>query len=154
MSGDVAIRLLGRDDAAVLSRVADGVFDHAIDERWTAEFLADPRHHMVVALAGDMVVGMASAVHYVHPDKPPELWVNEVGVAPTQRSRGVGRALLHALLEHGRALGCTEAWLGTEHDNVEARRLYAAVGGEEQSMVYVTFDLTRPSTDRRRPSPP
>jgi len=137
----VAIRLLGRDDAGVLSRVADGVFDHAIDERWTAEFLADPRHHMVVALDGDTVVGMASAVHYVHPDKAPAFWVNEVGVAPAHQSRGLGRDLMRALFAHGRTLGCTEAWLGTEFDNVEARHLYAAVGGEEQGMVYVTFDL-------------
>lgn len=139
------IRAIGADDAAVLDRVAPDVFDHAIDPRWRDEFLSDPRHHLVVALRDGVVVGMASGVHYVHPDKPPELWVNEVGVAPAHRSRGVGRALMRALLAHGRSLGCSEAWLGTELDNVEARRLYAAVGGEEQSMVYVTFDLDAPS---------
>ena len=82
MTGNVAIRRIGPDDAAVLDRVADDVFDYPIDPRWTAEFLADRRHHLAVALDGDLVVGMASAVHYVHPDKPPELWINEVGVAP------------------------------------------------------------------------
>jgi len=138
----VTIRMLGPDDAAVLSRVAAEVFDHDVDARWTREFLADARHHMAVALDGDQVVGMASAVHYVHPDKPPELWVNEVGVAPPYRGRGVGRRLLEALFDRGRALGCTEAWLGTEPENVAARRLYAAAGGTESEMVYVTFRLT------------
>jgi len=97
---------------------------------------------MAVALVSGKVVGMASAVHYVHPDKPPEFWVNEVGVAPTHQGQGIGKQLLRALLAHGRAVGCSEAWLGTEEGNVVARRLYAAVGGDEEPMVYVTFKLT------------
>lgn len=138
------IRLLRPDDAAVLANVADDVFDQDINPRWTAEFLNDPRHHMVVALLGNQVIGMASAVHYVHPDKPPEMWVNEVSVAPPHRQRGIGRQLVAALFSRGRELGCKEAWLGTEELNTAARRLYASVGGVEQSMVYVTFDLQRP----------
>src|SRR5262245_30433388 len=125
------IRLLGPDDASVLDRVAPDVFDHAIDPRWTAEFLADPRHHLAVAVDDGRVVGMASAVHYVHPDKPPELWINEIAVAPSYWRQGVGRRLLEALFARGRALGCREAWVGTEPSNTPARRLYASVGGEE-----------------------
>jgi GNAT superfamily N-acetyltransferase len=123
------IRVLGPDEARILDRVAPDVFDHDIDPRWTAEFFADPRHHLAVALDGTTVVGMASAVHYVHPDKPPELWVNEVGVAPTHRGQGVGRQLMQALLAHGRALGCHEAWVLTDYTNTPARRLYASAGG-------------------------
>ena len=133
--------MLGPADAAVLERVADGVFDNPLDAKWTAEFLADPRHHMAVALDGNQVVGMASAVHYLHPDKPPELWVNEVGVAPGHEGQGIGRQLLQTLFVHGRALGCRAAWLGTQPDNLPARRLYAAVGGVELPMVYVAFNL-------------
>jgi len=135
------IRLLGPTDVSVLDNVASGVFDNEVNPRWTAEFLADPRHHMVVAMVGEQVVGMASAVHYLHPDKPPELWVNEVGVAPIHQNHGIGKQLVTTLLSHGRSLGCTEAWLGTEQSNIAARRLYAAVGGQEEPMVYVTFQL-------------
>jgi ribosomal protein S18 acetylase RimI-like enzyme len=141
MSPATAIRLLGPADAAVLANVAPEVFDNQLDPRWTAEFLADPRHHIVVALAGEQVVGMATAVHYLHPDKAPELWINEVGVAPSFRNQGIGKQLVAMLLSRGRALGCTEAWLGTEESNTAARRLYAAVGGVEEPMVYVTFEL-------------
>lgn len=133
--------MLGASDAALLDHVAPGVFDNTIDARCTAEFLADPRHHMAVAMAGEEVVGMASAVHYVHPDKPPELWVNEVGVAPTHQRQGIGKRLLQTLFVRGRELGCTEAWLGTEDNNTAARRLYSAVGGKEEPMVYVTFQI-------------
>ncbi len=138
------IRMLGPDDAPILERVAPGVFDNAVHPRWTAEFFSDPRHHLAVALGGEQVVGIASALqHYVHPDKPPELYISEVGVAPAYRNQGVGRGLLKALLAHGKTLGCAEAWLGTERTNTAARRMYAAVGGEEEDedTVIVWFDL-------------
>ena len=137
----LTIRLLGPDDASVLERVADEVFDKAIDARWVSEFFADPRHHIAVAIAGDEVVGMATGVHYVHPDKPPELWVNEVGVAPSHQRRGIGRRLLRELFARGREVGCKEAWLGTEPTNLAARRLYAAVGGNDEPMIVYSFDL-------------
>lgn len=138
----VALRVLGHGDAAVLHDVAPGVFDNPVDPRLTAEFLADPRHHLVVALDGTLVVGFASGVHYVHPDKPPELFVNEVGVAPAYQRRGIGRLVLRALLERARALGCTEAWLGTEVSNTAARALYAALGGEEDSEPFLLYTFT------------
>jgi aminoglycoside 6'-N-acetyltransferase I len=141
MDARVTIRLLGPADAALLDNVAPGVFDNAVDMKLTAEFLADPRHHMVVAILDGQVVGMASAVDYIHPDKTREFWINEVGVAPSHQRRGIGKQVLEALLAHARSLGCRDAWLGTEEDNVAARRLYASAGGKQASMVYVTFEL-------------
>lgn len=141
----VTVRILGPEDGAVLRDVAPDVFDYPVDARWSAEFLADPRHHLAVALDDEtgQVVGMASGLHYVHPDKPPELWVNEVGVAPTHRGRGVGRRVLAALLAHGRTLGCREAWVLTSQDNTAARRMYAAAGGaeEREAPLMITFAL-------------
>ena len=138
---EIEIRLLGRGDIEVLSDVAEGVFDNPVESRWARAFLDDERHHMVVALEGGRVVGMASAVDYVHPDKAPQLWINEVGVAPSHQQRGIGRRLLHALLAHGRTLGCTEAWLGTEPDNVPARRLYDGTGSPPETFILYAFDL-------------
>ena len=137
------ILLLGPDDAPLLTDVADDVFDHALDPIWTAEFLRDPRHHMVVARDGSLVVGFASGVHYVHPDKPPELWINEVGVAGTHRRRGLGRALVEALTAHGRALGCVSAWVLTEQDNAPALALYRSAGGHRTTPDPVLFEMDR-----------
>lgn len=141
---EVVVRVLGPADGPALGRVAADVFDGPVDPRWAAEFLADPRHHLAVAVVGGEVVGMASAVHYVHPDKPPELWVNEVGVAGPFRRRGLGRRLLEALFARGRDLGCGSAWLATEPDNAAARGLYAAAGGAEEPVVVYTFRLDPP----------
>lgn len=137
----IDIRMLGRDDGAVLQRVAEDVFDHAVDPRWTAAFLADARHHMLVAIDNGVVVGMISAVDYVHPDKAPQLWINEVGVAPSHQRRGIARRLLDAMLAHGRTLGCTEAWLGTEDDNEAANALYRSAGSKPEPFVLYSFDL-------------
>lgn len=140
---EVVVRVLGRDELSVLDAVAPDVFDHEIDARWAAEFLVDPRLHLAVAIADGVVVGMASGVHYVHPDKAPELWVNEVGVAPTHQNQGVGRRLLRALFARGREVGCKKGWVGTEVNNAAARRLYQAVGGVEdpEPFVLVNFEL-------------
>lgn len=146
------IRLLSQDDAHVLQCVADGVFDGPVDPRWAAAFLADTRHHLIVALEDGWVVGMISAVDYLHPDKAPQLWINEVGVAPSQQRRGIGRRLLDAMLEHGRALGCTEAWLGTEETNTAARRLYEKAGAAPEPFLLYAFPLarTKPGVDLLR----
>src|SRR5437867_5297201 len=94
----VDVRLLGPGDAPVLSRVAPGVFDHEVDRELTSELLGDSRHHLAVALDGDLVVGMASAMHYVHPDKAPQFWINEIGVAPSHRRQGIAGRLLDCLI--------------------------------------------------------
>jgi aminoglycoside 6'-N-acetyltransferase I len=79
-----------------------------------------------------MVIGFASAIDYVHPDKPvPELWIDEVGVAPERQGHGVGTAILRALLAHARGIGCGEAWILTDRGNAPAVRLYTSVGGHE-----------------------
>lgn len=137
----IEIRVLGAGDAELLDHVAPDVFDGPVDTRWSAEFLADERHHLVVAIDGGRVVGMASAVHYVHPDKSPELWVNEVGVAESHQGQGIGQKLLAALFAHGRKLGCSEAWVLTEETNTAARRLYARAGGVESAALMYSFPL-------------
>ncbi len=125
------IRMLNPGDQALLHTVVPGAFDHAIDPDLAAEFLRDPRHHLAVALDCGRVVGFASGVHYVHPDKPAEMWINEVGVAPGHQGRGLGKALLQALLGHATRLGCREAWVLTDRSNAPATRLYASAGGQE-----------------------
>lgn len=144
MSGNdhPAVRILEPGDEEVLRQVADGVFDDSVLPEFASEFLSDSRHHLAVAIVDEWVVGMASAVDYVHPDKPRELWINEVGVAPPYQGAGLGTALLEALFERGRSRGCEQAWVLTSRSNEAARRLYARVGGvEEHDTLMVSFTL-------------
>jgi aminoglycoside 6'-N-acetyltransferase I len=135
----VEIRVLGPAEGDVLTRVAPDVFDHEVDPELSAEFLADPRHHLAVALEDGIVVGFASAVHYVHPDKPAELWINEVGVAPSHQRQGLGQQLLRAVFGLGGKLGCREAWVLTSPANLAAMRLYESAGGREMSEAPAMF---------------
>lgn len=115
--------------------------DDDVDPALSREFLGDPRHHIAVAREASRIVGMASALHYVHPDKAAQLFINEVGVAPTHEGRGIGAKLLRALLGRGRELGCTEAWVATEAGNAAARRLYSKVGGIEDPGPFVIYSF-------------
>jgi aminoglycoside 6'-N-acetyltransferase I len=136
----IEIKVLGPQDTGVLANLAPDVFDDPIDVARANEFLADPRHHLVVAVDNGQVVGFVSAVHYVHPDKPrPELWINEVGVAATHRGRGLGTRLLRSLFGVAQGLGCAEAWVLTDRANTAAMRLYAAAGSTEAPTDHVMF---------------
>ena len=136
------VRILTSADIAVLDHVADGVFDGPVIAASAREFLDDPRHAISVAIEDGVVIGFASGVRYIHPDKPSEFWVNEVGVAPAHHRRGAGKAIMAALISHARAEGCTEAWVLTDEDNTAARALYRSAGGwEKPAGLLVTFDL-------------
>ena len=137
-----SIELLDSDDLDALERVADGLFDNPIRASLAAEFLADPRHHLAVAVRDGAVVGFASAVHYVHPDKPPELWINEIAVAPSNRNRGIGKELMRVLFRLAENLGCTQAWVLAEPGNLGARQFYRALGGSEAPAVMYSFDTS------------
>jgi ribosomal protein S18 acetylase RimI-like enzyme len=139
----IEIRMLGAHEADLLADVAPDVFDEDVHIAWRDEFVGDDRHHMAVALDGGRVVGFASGVHYLHPDKPPELFINEAGVAEAYQSRGIGRQLMAKLLAHATTLGCNTAWVLTDTDNSAARRIYAAAGGTElpERPVLIEFTL-------------
>ncbi|HEY1707876.1 MAG TPA: GNAT family N-acetyltransferase [Rhizomicrobium sp.] len=141
MSVEIGVLNAGEED--ILAIVAPGVFDNEVDLKLAREFLADRHHHIAVALDNGVVVGFASGVDYIHPDKPRELWINEVGTAPSHRGQGIAKRVVTALLDHGRSVGCTIAWVLTDTDNTAARALYKSSGGKELSTdtVHVEFDL-------------
>ena len=123
-----------------LDRLAPEVFDNAIDPVQLARFLGDPRHLMLVAIEDGLVVGMASAVEYFHPDKPPQMWINEVGVSPAYQRRGIGRALTAALVEAARQRGCAYAWLGTDRDNTAAQACFRSVPDVEPPQTFLLYE--------------
>lgn len=140
--GPTEVRLLTSADVDVLRSVAPDVFDNPIHLERAAEFLSDPRHHLVVALEDGVVIGFVSAIDYLHPDKPkPEIWVNELAVGPPWRRRGVATALMRELLAHAKRIGCRNAWVATEVVNEGAIALYEALGGAAKKDRAVVFDF-------------
>ena len=134
----VAIHLISARNASLLGNVAPEVFDDAVRPELLREFLDNPMNHLAAAVMEGAVVGMVSSITYVHPDKPLQMFVNELGVASSHRRMGIGRKLLEFMLEHGKRLGCTEAWIGTEVDNEAALGLYRTTGNpaEERAIIF------------------
>lgn len=141
---DITIRMLRTGDEAVLGNVAPGVFDEAVRPDLVRRFLETPNYRIFVALDGDLVVGMATGFTHFHPDKDEEFFVNELGVDDAYRRRGIATRLLNAILAEAKAMGCPDAWLGTEHVNAPALALYRKlmVGSDtEEAMSVFTYDL-------------
>ena len=60
-----------------------------------------------------------------------ELQINNVAVRPDHRGKGIGRALVEAALDHGRATGVRTALLEVRRSNASAQRLYLSLGFTE-----------------------
>lgn len=132
----IEIRRVGIEDFALFQRVADDVFDEPVCSENLHAYLAEPTHRMVVAMAGDLMVGQVAAVLHRHPDKPTELYIDEVGVSPSHRRQGIATSLMAEITAWGRELGCASAWLGTEVDNEPAKALYQRHATPEPFLMY------------------
>ena len=126
-------------NASLLHTVAAEVFDEPVNPQRLAAYVASPGHIMLLAVADGAVVAQCAALIHRHPDKVTELYIDEVGVAPACRQQGLATRMLDAMFAIGKAEGCGEAWVGTEHENVAARRLYETRGGTtaEPFVMYV-----------------
>ncbi len=69
-------------------------------------------------------------VGYAGIDLSPEAMVMTVGVAPAHQRRGLGRALMHDLLDAARAARSREVHLEVRADDAGAQALYESLGFE------------------------
>lgn len=136
----VQILRASAEDAHLFGRVGEEVFDEPIDPARLAAYLADRNHLMVIAVADEEVVGQCAAVIHRHPDKPTELYIDEVGVCPRFWRQGVATRMMDEIAAWGRERGCAEAWVGTERDNVAANALYRRHASPEGFVMYL-WDL-------------
>ncbi len=168
----IDVRLLTPADLAVLSHVAEDVFDDPINKRSAKAFLEDPHHMLVVAILRDaqplhpegerserlegrrdwapqdeagkgLVVGFASGVKTLHPDKEiPELFINELGVAPQYQRRGIATAIMKTLFAEAKKARCRIGWVPVDVDNDVALAFYKAIGGKPpERQIHIDFDL-------------
>lgn len=136
------VRRMRAGDETAFQSIAPEVFDEPVVPERLHAYLREPGHIMVLALEGELVIGQCAGVIHRHPDKPTELYVDEVGTASTHRRLGVARAMMDELFAWGRELGCTEAWLGTELDNDAANALYRRLTPiEDEAIQYYLFRL-------------
>ncbi len=133
----ITIRNLGPEDVAILDRVRPGTFDNPIDPAQAFAFLATRVNEIVVALSAGEVIGFATGTVLMHPDKPPQFFVNETGVHEDVRRKGIATRLLERLIDLARDRGCQGIWLATELDNAPARALYRSLQARETTGIVV-----------------
>jgi ribosomal protein S18 acetylase RimI-like enzyme len=138
---NVTIHHIQPGDEALLTDVAEDVFDDAIDPKRLSVYLAQPSQHLIVARSGNQVVGQIRGIILKHPDKPDELFIENLGVTPAYKRQKIATRLMQAMLELGKAQGCQEAWVATEDDNEEGKRFYASLVVTAVPVVMYTFDL-------------
>lgn len=129
-----------RIDAAAVDAVvaADHLFDHHVERDWVQDFLAEPAHHLCLAYEGGEPAGFVSGVELTHPDKGTEMFLYELAVDERFRRRGIGSALIAALVDLARTRGCYGMWVLTDADNSAALATYQSIGPSqhsEQSMI-------------------
>ncbi len=129
------------------------LFDGPPRPEATRRFLADERHHLLIAYVGGVAAGMVTGVEMTHPDKGTEMFLYELGVDESYQGRGIGRALTSALARLAREHGCYGMWVVTEAENAAALATYQSAGGipqGEQVVLEWVFGQAQPDT--REPS--
>ncbi|GAA4688467.1 ribosomal protein S18-alanine N-acetyltransferase [Phytohabitans rumicis] len=99
-------------------------------EQWSAAMfwneLANSHHYLVVRDQTGGVLGYAGLAV----QSPAEAWVQNIAVRRDAQRRGIGRALLEALLAEAEQRGVGKVLLEVAVDNAPAQKLYAMYGFE------------------------
>ncbi|MFB7816176.1 GNAT family N-acetyltransferase [Paenibacillus chitinolyticus] len=79
---------------------------------------------VLIARDGDSIVGCVALV----PTGAGVFELSKMSVTPELRGRGYGRKIIHAVINHARALGATSLFLGSSTKLPNAVHLYESVG--------------------------
>ena len=93
-------------------------------------FLAQDTNYLIVATAGSRPVGFLTA--YRMPSlccDAAMVYIFEIEVAPVYRRQGIAKQMINLLKRLCQENGVEDMWVGTENDNVAAKRLYESTGG-------------------------
>ncbi len=121
------IRRLTPQDADLILGAPE-LFDSPPRPDATRRFLAEPTHHLLMALLDGEPLGFVTGVETTHPDKGTEMFLYELSVAEPHRRRGIGRALVEALARTARERGCYGMFVLTDDETPAAMGTYATAG--------------------------
>ena len=131
----ITVRIAGPCDTGLFENVAADVFDDHIAPDKLAACLADPNIILCVAHCDGLLVGQVLAMIHRHPDTVTELYIDNVGVAPSHQRRGIATRMIKEAMCKGREHGCEEVWVGTEPDNAPALSLYRSLGLPSRNVI-------------------
>ncbi len=130
---------IDRDNANLLERVADDVFDDEIVAAGL-DAVIQSGQLLVVATRDGIVVGQVQGMIQHHVDGPPQLYLDNLGVSPSHQREGIARGLVHEARAWSRELGCAATWIVAELDNEPADGFYRALGARRSSVALYALD--------------
>jgi ribosomal protein S18 acetylase RimI-like enzyme len=98
--------------------------------RHLQQFLAQDSNYLIVATAGELPVGFLTA--YRMPALSCDasmVYIFEIDVAHAYRRQGIGKQMVNLLKGLCEGSDVEDIWVGTENDNIAAKRLYESTGG-------------------------
>ncbi len=137
--GKTEIRRLGRDDGELALeaisqlKAADwegqGGQPKSLTSSYLARFLQRDDHYLIVAINETTPVGYLLAYELSRVDRDQNMMLfYEIGVAESQRQRGVGTALTEELKTICRERNIMKLWVETNESNAAAMRLFHSTG--------------------------
>ena len=135
------VRLLTPTDGELLAAAA-AAFKKAPPSA-AYRFLAEPAAIAFVATSDADIAGWTWGYRQIRPDGRDQVLLYEIETAIKWRRRGVGTALLRAVLDLARDEGFARVWLCTNESNEAAMALYPAEGGKrfQEDDVVFRWDL-------------
>jgi GNAT superfamily N-acetyltransferase len=131
----MAVRTITSSDVPAATTLIDQLGypmpEQEIARRLTA-VLANPEHRVWVYEDAGKVVGLLHAFFRPALDKPPEVMVQALVTDTTQRSKGVGEALMQVAETWAREQGCQSVALYSRVDRDRAHRFYERLGYEKK----------------------
>jgi ribosomal protein S18 acetylase RimI-like enzyme len=120
----------------LLDRVAVDVFDEPILLERLFTYLENSANLLIVAVTDGVVIGQVAAVLHRHPDRPTDLYIDNLGVTPEYQRQAIATRLIKEIVTCGKMFGCEEVWLATEIDNTAARALYVRYAKAQEIVMY------------------
>jgi len=139
----VEIIQLNESNMDILNNYDEDIFDEKIVPHRLSALMSEQNQLLLVAVIEGVVVGQVLAAIHRHPDKPTELYIDDLAVSEKVRRRGIATRLLEELFRIGINQGCAEVWVATEPDNKPAKEFYRSLNLSARNAV--VFEGSLPS---------
>jgi GNAT superfamily N-acetyltransferase len=131
---DLVVSKLGAADRGAWQRLFGGYltfYETSLDapgyDRAWEEFQRDEQMHALGARADGELIGIVHFLEHASTTTADVCYLQDLFTAPNARGRGVGRALIAAVVEAARDRGCSRVYWVTHETNTNARALYDKV---------------------------
>jgi aminoglycoside 3-N-acetyltransferase I len=132
------IKKLSSNEFALARQLVEmfGFDDEAGNRQFSSEdylrkLLQKDDFHVIVALEdGKLIGGLTAYEMEMFKSETTEMFLYEIEVIESHRLKGIGKALIEFLKEICVEKGIVVIFVGTEKDNIPARKLYNSTGGD------------------------